>query len=358
MSRLRVVAVGILLVFLSGQAPLAEECNAPAILAPNPYTNWSLLSQQEQYLRLVRMLGMDGKFAISVNEIKKKDKLTLGINIASEKDGDRTVLLEYEIQSQRSPRRALLKKIELLKPNTDRDLLIKSPLDPVTAKPKNFIIVDQPALTAEVSQLAFPDVIVGMPLERLLKNIPGSEKSSWLDFLSPQELREKDLNKLKLIGYGRYLRMILNWQLAKRSIGIVVFGTAAIYFGQDIKDYLPGVVRRHESNEIVEVDKSRISSLIDSIRANKQIPDSDRAYLLSRLERDRAAKPTSTGIADFKPGDVDIALGIDGKSLWVRQRSTGKIFVGSELPLNLVEVSKGDIPETYALAMGFFPINP
>ena len=68
---------------LSVLGPAARsQCDAPAILAPTPYNNWSVLSDKEKFSNLLIMLGSTSSPVVSCEATYwTKGNLNSGINL-------------------------------------------------------------------------------------------------------------------------------------------------------------------------------------------------------------------------------------------------------------------------------------
>lgn len=351
-----------------------------AVVDPDPYTNWSMLSPAEKFQNLLVMLGTTNAPEISMKDVRRDGEMQLGINLSR----GRTLFLEYKIMAQREPKRAFLQKITLVKANGKSVKLSGEPVDEETLKPNPIFdkkdkdekedLSQDRDLVGDLKSSAFPAVIETDLLVQLLgKSLMGNK--IWLNHALPEELRKVRLDKNGLMwpiinGHMRWWKNLVTKKFGSQLIGtafqIVIIGGLAVAFSIDFKGGRTTMIRdvlQHE--EATQTAPGHLDSLLEFIKGSKDIIASDRQGLLNRLEN--GARLPVPGTLTFS--DLEIVEGSSPGGVWIHDRATDTLYLGQAVVRrpsedragsmsfeNLVEIPKG--MKTYAYVSGLFPGKP
>lgn len=339
------------------------------IVAPTPYARWETLSPRAKYEGLLKMLGTTTSPNVNVKDIMEKDnEIEMGVSLS----GDRILLLKYAIQNQREPRVAWLQKIELVNAIGKNSNVSKEPIDEITQQPNPLEVKDSPELTKEVNESTFPAIIDA----QLLNQVIGTNRYLSfgprvnLKYVKPFELRTRSPLWLMATSKSRSFTGFINRKVTPNLARNAIFlGLLTVFLGgglDDMRSKSPVGAIAHMMHPTASVGeeiskKPATKEIVQSIKDNQQIEPVDKNWLVSQLQ---TGTTTPAPSVKLQTKDFEVIPGLDNGTIWLRQRSTGRIFIGllsmenlenGEAQLRVVEVPSSNMPNTFAQVSKLFP---
>lgn len=334
-------------------------------------SRWSLLPSGDQRNMLLTMLGSNGQPSISRKDIFEKGEMELGLNLG---DG-RTLILSYQADSRNSLNYKLV-QISLLDQVSIQEKIDSRPLEKetfrLTNKAQDQLIELLGQEKVQDRNFVFPLIIDGALLEFLKKT------EGWIEQIQPQELAmlkvgEKEFRQLYFKGQRRrFVEFVVKYLPRKVLWKAVEWGAMfAIFSSVSTTSTLPTPMSPtpYQNNDVVneELIQFSRSEMIERIRQNPLVPDTEKTKIIDVLNR-RESVDLIVSESPLLTGQGMELRTINGRDIWIFNRSAGKIYLTSILqyqqgagvrltnPIS-IEIPQNLAPQTFQNILSLFTVQ-
>jgi hypothetical protein len=347
---------------------------------------WDQLSENDQFSKLLMMLGSNGSIQFSRKDIFEKGEMELGIpfgmlDVAA--SNERTLVLTYQGDGRRSQTNMLrqedvtvftsykLTEISILDRAAEREKIDGRPLDPATLRLSPKAIEQLQKIFGDRhldsnQTVSFPSVISG----RLVTRLNRSE--GWIEHIRPDEMASLKLGgyefrRLQLSGQLRRLQEFLFRMLPKKIVWKSIewgamFGVLSLAMPAQPVQH----IAQHQAQQVVvmnQIAQHARTDLAQIVRQNTMIVESEKTAIFEAMFRENAA-PVVVDSPFTASANQELRT-TNGRDLWIFNKDTGRIFLttvfqqqagqGVQLMAPVtIEIPRQAAPQTYQAIFNFF----